>query len=172
MFLKLIIILTTCLFFQLDVSCNTIETRGQPISYTQQETLSFLVKESDLIAIIRIRGEIGENGIPRFEDKPKQVNAEIVSIIKGQENIKSISMLDSPKFFPPEVIKSSIVLRDGIHLVFLTREGSLYKPTTCFSILDVFRGRVYPVWKQKEDGGEITSGYPIEQVITEIESVK
>ncbi len=169
MVLKILIMLTSCLFYQAGLSCNANESIGKPISYTNQETLSFLVKQSDLIAIIQIREGIDENSIALFEDKPKQVNAEILSIINGIENNKHIKIFDSPKFVPPEVLKASIVIRTGTHLVFLSREGSSYKPTTRFSVLDVFRGRVYPVWNQTLNENGVASGRILDLVISEIE---
>jgi hypothetical protein len=167
---KLTALLALFLSFLFTVSCDG-SPRASSVTLTNQDSLEFLVMESDMIAIVNIAGGAEKPRILSFGDMPNKVNATVLSVIKGDEGVDSIKLYSEPQNPPPDAVKSSVVLRKGRHLVFLCKNGDGYKPTTRFSLLEVFNDRVYPIWKQKGNSSEITSGYPLREIIKEIENL-
>jgi len=157
-----------------DNPINPIDTKGKPVELTDRETLPFLVDNSDLIAVVLLSGGIDK---PKpsllFDDIPKTVDAHIFSILKGVEPRKSVEISNSPKFLG-QAVKSIMYLRNGKHLVFLSKSGDRYQPTTRYSLLDVSNNRAYPIWRPdqyKEEGPngiKFSSGFPLNEVISEI----
>ncbi|WP_136810749.1 hypothetical protein [Desulfosediminicola flagellatus] len=137
--------------------------------------LTFLVTKSDLIAIAFLSGGLdkGKN-LSFFKNPPKRVEGRIEQIIFGDQNIESVTISSKPKYLSENVIDMITFLRNGRHLVFLSKSGDLYQPTAQGSLLDFFNNNVYPTWRTDHytridtDGTPLSQGVPIEQVIKEI----
>ncbi len=159
-------------------SCNPRKNdEGKPLELTTQDTLSFLVENSDLIALVTLSGGLkaGEN-LSWFRSPPETVKAEINTILSGEENRTIIEILSEPKHLEADVVMSIILLRNGYHLAFLSSNGELYQPTTRGSLLNVFLNKLYPTWRTDHynetgpDGLKISSGVTLEEVLKEIEN--
>jgi len=163
---KILSNLVVCLFW---ICGSVAQIEANSVTLTTQDTLSYLVKRSDIIAIINITGGIDKKRISSFTEMPQQVDANLLKIIKGGKLSQTLTILNTPEYAPPNVLKSAIVLRNGKHLAFLNMEGKSYRPTTRFSMLPVSRGKVYPIWHQTKSVKGVTSGCLLELVISEIE---
>ena len=157
-------------------SCETFpDTKGKPYTPTNLDTLQFLVSNSDLIAIVNHSGGT-DKPKPFLFTMPKKVDAKILSIIKGGEDREEIEISCNPKNLNPNVIKSTMILRNGKHLVFLCKTGENYQPTTSNSLLSVFNHKVYPVWRPDQykesedapDGLKVSSGIELGEILEEI----
>lgn len=128
-----------------------------------------MVSESDLIAIIKIRGGVGE-----FERKmpsvlKSEVNAEIEKVIFGDPENEKILIKSSPCILKRGVKHSIIVLRDGDYIAFLKNKGANeYCPTTSQSLLLIFNGTVDPVWKISENHPDKQEHYSVDVIFKEI----
>lgn len=142
---------------------------AEPITPSHNETLEFIVANSDLIAIVNISGGTNKRRPFFSKDIPSKVTAKIFSVVKGEEKKDKIEIIPSPMFLTPGTVKSKVILRNGRHLVFLSNKNNEYQPTTIFSLLDIFKNHVYPIWKESESENEITSGYDLNLVIKEIQ---
>lgn len=164
-----ITVLGVFLFIQLATTCAGLEGQSVAVPKTETEQLSFLVKHSDLIAIIKISKGSPNRRFSLF-GMPKQVEAEILSVISGIEKQEVIKINTSPRFVRPRSIFNYVYLRKGRHLVFLSKEENSYKPTTRFSIIEILFNKVYPIWKQDEetDVNEMSAGYSLNEIVDEI----
>ena len=158
-------------------SCNSfVDTEGAPITLTEQETLNFLISNSDLIAIVYQYGGTEKPKPSLFSKLPEKVDAKILSVIKGEEDRESIKISYTPKHLRPNVVKSFMILRNGKHLAFLSKDGENYQPTTAHSLLNISNNKVYPIWrpdqyKESEDaphGYKVSHGIKLEEVLGEI----
>ena len=153
------------------------DNEGKPLALTYQDTLSYLVANSDLIALVTMSGGLksGEN-LSWFSSPPKKVRAEINTIIYGEEKRSAIEILSEPKHLGSGVVMSFFFLRNGDHLTFLSSSGEQYQPTTRSSLLHIFNGKLYPTWRKdhysetRPDGQKISSGVPLEKVLKEIDN--
>ena len=165
----IISLLGVFLFIQLTTSCVSEEGRSTPVPITQTEQLSFLANQSDLIAIVKISKGSPNRRFPIFF-MPKQVEARILSVISGIEKREVIMIDTSKRFVRPGTIFNYVYLRKGKHLVFLSKEGDSYKPTTGLSIIEIMFNKVHPIWKQGEMNSvnEMSVGYSLNEIIDEI----
>jgi len=168
------VILSACLMFYL-VSCDN-KPEGKPVTLTDQETLNFLVTKSDLIAIADCSGGYDKPKLSFFSRLPEKVNAKILSIIKGKEDRNTIEIFCTPMHLRQNVKDSIHILRNGKHLVFLSKNGEQYSPTTSFSLLDIHNNKAYPIWRPDQynetlpDGSKVSSGIDLKEVIDDIEN--
>ena len=156
------------LLFSLLITSYQNVYAGQPIRHTEQETLEFMVKNSDIIAVAFITGGTDKLRITFWKDFPEKANVKILDVVKGDKSMKNIEIINEPKFTRPGSVKSTVVLRNGHYLVFLAKTGDKYQPTTGFSLLDIFKNNVHPIWKQKGIGNGISPGHKLQSVIKEI----
>ena len=168
---KYSLFITSCLcLLAVFAGSYTEASPGVPITRTHQETLKFLVANSDMIAIVNLSGGTYKKRVTSSGDLPQKVNAKIFSIIKGSEIAANIEIVSTPKYPSPGSILSSVVLRNGRHLVFVAKKGEIYQPTTGFSLLDIFRNKVHPVWKERKNPLELSTGYELEKILNEIDN--
>ncbi|MFT5700882.1 MAG: hypothetical protein ACI8ZB_003767 [Desulforhopalus sp.] len=153
------------------------DNEGRPLALTYQDTLPYLIANSDLIALVTISGGLeSRENLSWFSSPPKKVRGEINTIIYGEEKRSAIEIFSEPKHFNSGVTMSIILLKNGGHLTFLSSSGEQYQPTTRSSLLHIFHGKLYPTWRKdhysetRPDGKKISSGVPLEKVLKEIEN--
>jgi hypothetical protein len=169
---QIFVLLSICsLFF---IGCeNRLDTKGKPITLTHKESLEFLVTKSDIIALVTISGGT-DKPKPLFLNSPDRVYAEIHSIIKGNEDRKTIELLSEPKYLNPNVISAKIILRNGYHLIFACNNKDYYQPTTEFSLNQINNNRVWPIWRPDQykeigpNGEKASKGLNLDEVIKDI----
>lgn len=154
---------------------SAVENQGIPIVRTDQDTLSFLVKKSDLIAIVTLSGGVKKDyKMSFFHRPPEKVKGKINKLIKGNVEKNEFELLAEPTYTIPNSIAEYILLKNGDHLVFLSCENTQCRPTTGRSLLDIQYNKVYPTWrddhyKDAGPGGEFGSyGVNLEEVLSEI----
>jgi hypothetical protein len=170
--------ITILLFYSfLLLGCeNQIETKGELVSLTELDTLQFLVKNSDIIVLATLSGSTDKPRPSFFFGTPKSVQANIDTIIKGEENLDVINLTSHPKYLDKYVIQSTVILRNGYHLIFACKSEKIYQPTTSNSLYDVLYGNIYPIWRPDQyteigpDGMKGSRGIPLEEVINEIKN--
>jgi hypothetical protein len=168
-----ILLLCTCLLLGCE---NQIDRKGEPVSLTEKDTLSFLVKNSDIIALATLSGGTDKPRSSFFFGTPKSVKVDIDSILKGNENQKIIELTSHPKFLGETVIQSTVVLRNGYHLIFACKSEKKYKPTTSHSLYNILYGNLYPIWRPDQyteivpNIGKVSKGIPLEEIIDEIKN--
>ncbi len=152
--------------------CNNSQS-GMPHKLTDMDTLSSLVHNSDLIAVVDISGGTDE-ARASWRNMPKEVSAYIESVVKGSDKNKTIKIANNPKNSFPGSVMEVVVLRNGRHLVFLSQDGGTFKPTTGKALLDVLNNKVYPIWRPDQyneigsDGIEFSRGIGLDEVLEEI----
>ena len=148
------------------------KTESIPYVLTTQDTLSYLVENSDLIAVVNITGgvERSKGGIPN--NIPESVSASVVDVIHSNDNrsLLELNIQNSPHKQEKGTSFTMMALRDGRNLVFLVyqQDGS-YKPTTGFSIVSVNSSdMLMPIWKQGESKEEYSKGFSVDHIKNEI----
>jgi len=136
-------------------------------------TLAFLSENADLITAIEIT-----DGVVRNESnkeavlKTKSVKAIIKKVLKGNyANGTQIEISNSTLHNLPGDIESLVSLRNGEYIAFLAMDGSLFRPLTPYSLIEIYPktkiGR--PIWKQKKNSKYIDrQDTPKETIIQEI----
>ena len=173
--LTLTIIIVGLLLLRFVISLNQGDETSDriPYSYTEKDTLSFLLKNSDLVAVVFIEGgnDVGQNSFQKIWDP---VDATLISTVWQKENMptppEKFKIEPTPFFQDKGVLASQLFLRNGENLAFLmeTKERH-YKPTTGSSVFDVYnQGNVLPIWKERSIGDEMSPGFPLEQIKKEI----
>lgn len=169
-FIIFLIFLATAIY-----STNSFtNNEGKPVVRTNQDTLSFLVKNSNLIAIVSLSGGVEKTYKPTlFNRPPKKVKGIIERIIKGSTEKKEFELLAEPKHRTPDSIYEFVLLKNGKHLVFLSIEKDQYRLTTGSSLLDILYNKVYPTWRDDHykvgpDGVLGSYGVDLEEVVSEI----
>lgn len=140
------------------------------IPITDQETLGFIVRHSDLIAIVEFDQDAKGSILLTFFNISDPILARVANVIKGTERLNTIKIYSETKFPAPGALKNKVIFRRGRHLVFLCKADNGYRPTTRFSVLDISNDRVYPIWKQNNNG-EFQYGYPLEDIIYDINKI-
>lgn len=171
----LAIILLYCIFLLLGCE-NKIDTKGEPVSLTEFDTLPFLVKNSDIIALATLSGGTDKPRPSFLFGTPKSVKVDIDTIIKGEKNLKTIELTSHPRYLDINVIQSAVILRNGYHLIFACKSETNYQPTTSNSLYDVLYGNIYPIWRPDQyteigpDGEKGSRGIPLEEILNEIKN--
>ena len=140
---------------------------------TEIDLLSFLIKNSDLIALVTI-----SEGMPRT-DKPATeykdaVEAQIVELIYGETESNPIELLNTTVHTRPGFAEHQLYLSNGEFIYFLKKFGSSYKPLTPFSTVRFRNGKGAPIWKQDKTGSmpEINKGEIINEIKESIEQMR
>ena len=146
--------------FLLESNCDVLSTIVEhEVQLSSQDSLKFLVKESDLIVVIdKIKKNVG-----LFTG----VNAHVVVVISGRETNEDIRIMAKTKFPDKGSYLTFVNFQEGKSLIFLSKEGNVYRPTTGSSVLNVWESRVYPVWDYKDGYGT-----GLGQVIEDIKNMK
>ena len=148
------------------------KTESIPYVLTTQDTLPYLVKNSDFIAVVNITGGVEgfQGGVPN--SIPENVSASVVDVIHSNNNRSplEINIQNSPHNSEKGNYFTIMALRNGRNLAFLVyqQDGS-YKPTTGFSIVSVNGSNMLmPIWKQVESEEEYSKGYSVTSIKNEI----
>jgi len=137
---------------------------------TETDSLSFLVKNSDLIALAKISDGIPSTDNPAKESK-EMVSAEIVESFYGDTENNEIKILNTPVHTTPGIVKHQLYFSDGEFIYFLKKFGSSYKPLTPFSTVRFRKGKGAPIWRQDKTGAmpEINKAEIIKEIKESIE---
>lgn len=140
---------------------------------TENDSLSFLVKNSDLIALVKISDGMPPTDKPTKEFK-EMVSAEIVEAFYGDTENKEIKILNTPVHTTPGIVKHQLCFSNGEFIYFLKKFGSSYKPLTPFSIVRFVKGKGVPIWRQAKTGSmpEINKGEIIKEINESIEQMR
>ena len=118
---------------------------------TETDSLNFLIKNSDLIALVKI-----SDGIPPTDNPAKEfremVSAEIVESFYGDTENNEIKILNTPVHTTPGIVEHQLYFSNGEFIYFLKKIGSSYKPLTPFSTVRFRKGKGAPIWRQDKTG--------------------
>ncbi len=140
---------------------------------TETDSLSFLIKNSDLVALVKI-----SDGMPPTDKPAKKfkeaVSAEIVKSFYGDAETTKIEILNTPVNTAPGIVEHQLYLSDGDFIFFLKKFGSSYKPLTPFSTVRFRKGKGAPIWKQDKTGSmpEINKSEVIKEIKESIEQMR
>ena len=99
---------------------------------TEIDSLSFLLKNSDLIALVKI-----SDGMPTTDKPAKKfkevVAAEIVESFYGDIEDNDIKILNTPVHTTPGIVEHQLYFSNGEFIYFLKKFEGSYKPLTPFS---------------------------------------
>jgi hypothetical protein len=115
------------------------------------DSLNFLIKHSDIIALVKISDGMQPTDKPATEFKDA-VTAQIVELIYGEAESNFIKILNSTVYTTPGIVEHQLYLSNGEFIYFLKKFGSSYKPLTPFSTVRFRNGKGAPIWKQDKTG--------------------
>jgi hypothetical protein len=168
--LKLLVLILLAAFqivVLLNGNSKAVPLGEREVQLSEQDTLKFLVRESDLIVIVDIQLANVIDKIKRGVGLSSAVDAHVVTVVSGREANINIKIEAETKFPDKGSLVTFVNFKEGKNLIFLSKDGEEYRPTTGSSVLDVWKSRVYPVWDYKDGYGT-----ELKQVIKEIESMK
>jgi hypothetical protein len=140
---------------------------------TEIDSLAFLIKNSDLIALVKI-----SDGMPKTNETAtafkEVVSAEIIESLYGDTEKNEIKILNKPVHTIPGIDEHQIYLSNGEFIYFLKKFGSLYRPLTPFSTIRFRKGKGAPIWKQDKTGSmpEINKSNIIIEIKESIEQMR
>ena len=118
---------------------------------TEIDSLNFLLKNSDLIALVNI-----SDGMPSTDkattELKEAVQARVVEVIFGEPQSSLIEILNTTVFTEPGIVEHKLYLSNGEFLYFLKKVGNSYKPLSIFSTVRFRKGKGAPIWKQDKTG--------------------
>jgi len=118
---------------------------------TEIDSLNFLLKNSDLIALVNI-----SDGMPATDKAAtgfkEAVYAQVVEVIYGDPQSGLIEILNTTVYTEPGIVEHKLYLRNGEFVYFLKKYGKSYKPLTPFSTVRFRNGKGAPIWKQDKTG--------------------
>lgn len=152
------------------------EITGEAVPYTptHQDTLKFLVDNSDIIAVVEI-SSANDIGQQWFLDSSSVAQARILSLYFKNEQIPEnesvITIIPEPASKPMGTSVVAMFLKNGKNLVFLKKIENHYKPITAHAVMSIMNNdNVLPIYKSTEteykDG--FSSGFSLEVVKQEI----
>lgn len=121
---------------------------------SSNDTIEFLVANSDIIAVVDIIGGIQKGEVKKNSTfLTKSAKAKIDKILKGTKNSQDVIYISHQTLHnSPGDLKTLVSLRNGEYIAFLINAGEVYKPLTPFSLIEIYsssnQGR--PIWKQTE----------------------
>jgi len=129
------------------------------------DSLNFLIKNSDIIALVNILDGVQPTDKPGTEFKDA-VTAQIVVLIYGKSESNPIKILNTTVYTTPGFDVNQLYLSNGEFIYFLKKFGSSYKPLTPFSTVRLRNDKGAPIWKQDKAGSipEIDKGEIIEEI--------
>lgn len=145
----------------------TASSGSSDVRLSEKDTLEFLVKNSDLIVVVDIDDDSFGSFLKKIMHITASVNVKVVTVIKGLETRKVITIFAETKIASPDSIASIIKFKNGRNLMFLSKEDQSYRPTTRFSVLDIWENKVYPVWDYKDGYGT-----DLKEIISNIDRIK
>ena len=167
--LKFILTILTILTFSAEGWCG----ESYDITFTERETIEFLVHKSSLIAIVDISEVEKINFLRKILSRvPSSAKANIISVIEGNHKLTGITIFPETEYGAAPNLRDKVFLRSGKHLVFLCKVDSGYRPTTVFSVLKILNNKVYPIWKQKDTLGDTATGVSLQEIVYDIRSLK
>ncbi len=140
---------------------------------TEIDSLSFLLKNSDLIALVKI-----SDGMPTTDKPAKKfkevVAAEIVESFYGDIEDNDIKILNTPVHTTPGIVEHQLYFSNGEFIYFLKKFEGSYKPLTPFSAVRIRNGKGAPIWKLDKAGSmpEINKGEIIKEIKESIEQMR
>jgi len=170
---QLLLVITIFLIFP--TSCKQEGNHKQtPISSANingKPSLDFLVKNSDVIAIIDIYDAPAEGLTSKFKTTAV-ASASKIKLLKGYQK-NSIKIKATPYYKEKGSMFEIAILQSGTNLEFLKKvanSNNYFQPTTGLSLLGVFEDKVQPIWKNvkgkyKLNGEQLT---PIETEISNL----
>ena len=137
------------------------------------DSLSFLIKNSDIIALVKISDSMPpmDKLATEFKDA---VTAQIVELIYGETDSNPIKILNTTIYTTPGFVEHQLYFSNGEFIYFLKKFGSSYKPLTPFSTVRFRKGKGAPIWKQDKTGSipEINKGEIIKEIKESIEQMR
>lgn len=138
------------IFFLLILGCED-KSRDNVYRATEIDSLNFLIKNSDLIALVNISDAMPPTDMPAKEFKDI-VSAKIVELIYGDTKYNEIKILNTTVYTTPGIVEHQLYLSNGEFIYFLKKFDSSYKPLTAFSTIRIRNGKGAPVWRQDKTG--------------------
>lgn len=170
---KPLLVITIFLIFM--VSCKQEDSRKQTVissaNMKGKPSLEFLVKKSDVIAIIDIYDAPAESPDSKFKTTAL-ASASIIKVLKGSKN-NIIKIKATPYYKEKGAIFEIAILQSGTYLAFLknvANSENYYQPTTGSSLLGVFEDKVQPIWKNVKEKYKL-NGERLTSVETEISNL-
>lgn len=118
---------------------------------TEIDSLNFLLKNSDLIALVNI-----SDGLPATDKAATEfieaVSAQVVEVIYGEPQSSLIEILNTSVYTERGIVEDKLYLSNGEFIYFLKKAGESYKPLTPFSTVRFRNGKGGPIWKQDKTG--------------------
>ena len=140
---------------------------------TEIDSLSFLIKNSDLIALVKISDGMPPTDKPAKEFK-EMVSAEIVESFYGDTENNEIKIINTPVHTTLGIVEHQLYFGNGEFIYFLKKFDNSYKPLTPFSTVRFRKGKGAPIWRQDKTGSmpEINKGEIIKEIKESIEQIR
>jgi hypothetical protein len=163
---KITILLIVCLSF---MGCQQNEAvLYQP---TKQDSLNYLVTNSDLIAIINTT-----DGHKRFTNEidfsKLTFHSEVVHQLHGQAETNIVIDVSPEGKSNQSYLGAMALIRRGDSLAFLKKiSGNKFRPLSEFSVITIYDGILSPVWKTKQGTSKFGGfEFALDEILSEVKA--